>query len=78
MALMNGQGPEDWGQGFVGERCVEKRREGWIGKNATCCILSIFNREPSLGQDTELEATPNTGQSWLLDQGGPGTISHTI
>lgn len=36
--------------------------------------MFIFNRELNLGQDTELGATPNTGQSWLLDQGGPGTI----
>lgn len=74
---MNGQGPEDRGQGFVGEMCREKEG-GMDRKNATCCIVSIFHRESNLGQDAELGATPNTGQSWLLDQGGPGTISHTI
>lgn len=74
MALMNGQEPEDWGQGLEGLRCVEERREGWIRKNATCLMVSIFNREPNLEQDTKLGTTPNTGQSWLLDQGGPGTI----
>lgn len=58
---MNGQGPEGRGQGLVEERYVEERREGWIGKNATCCIVFIFNREPNLGQDIELGALASLG-----------------
>lgn len=53
---------------------VFRGKEGWMGKNAACCVMFIFNRERNLGMVTELGAATNISQSWLLGQGSPGTM----